>query len=273
MLEKHLISDVLYKNYLFYYEKIDEIQIDFDNSKPFLNCEDVLDCHYLICDHFLKLGEGIAGFGPKDFGLLASAVGRQLTTVGGVFVYESIWDTAASLMFGLINNHPFHDGNKRTAFLSVVFFLIENGYTPNVDIVEVEDFTVFIAEYRMKNGSNISIDDISSKLRRMFRSIDAQMYYVVTFNELNNLLRRHGCSIGNPSGNFINVYKGDARVSQIGFPGWTREVTRNAISTVRKSTGLTKDNGIDSEVFFRGADPLSKLIGQYEEPLRRLAYR
>jgi hypothetical protein len=42
---------------------------------------------------------------------------------------------------------------------------------------------------------------------------------------------------------------------------------------VRKKTGLTAENGFDAQVFFKGADPLKQLIGEYEEPLKRLAYR
>ncbi|MFG1350860.1 type II toxin-antitoxin system death-on-curing family toxin [Xanthobacter autotrophicus] len=271
MLDRSTLSPKLYDNYKHYYTQIDEI--DYSGDRPHLNCEDVLDAHYLICDHFLKLGEGIAGFGPKDFGLLSSAVARQLSSAGGVFVYNDFWDIASSLIFGLINDHPFHDGNKRTAFLSSVFFMMQHNYLPATDIVAVEDFMVEIADLKRINARNMEIDEISPKFKTMFRRQDNRMSYIVTFNELNGLLNAHGCSIANPSGNYINVYKGVDRVAQIGFPGWSKEVSRNAISTVRKATGLIPENGVDAQVFFKGADPLSALIGAYEEPLKRLAYR
>jgi death-on-curing family protein len=271
MLDREALSPKLYENYLHYLNQIEEVE--FQGDRAYLNCEDVLDAHYLICDHFLKLGEGIAGFGPKDFGLLSSAVSRQLSSAFGSFIYEDFWDIASSLIFGLINDHPFHDGNKRTAFLSSVFFMLEHGYVPSVDITEVEDFTVEIADFKAVHGRHMEVTEISPRFKRMFRKLDNRMSYIVTFRELNNLLRQHGCSIANPDGNFINVYKGETRVSQIGFPDWGSEVSRAAISTVRKSTGLVPENGVDAQVFFKGADPLSKLIGDYEEPLRRLAYR
>ena len=81
MLDQSDLSPKLYQNYLHYYGQLDEI--DYSGDRPHLTCEDVMDAHYLVCDHFLKLGEGIAGFGPKDFGLLSSAVGRQLASAGG----------------------------------------------------------------------------------------------------------------------------------------------------------------------------------------------
>lgn len=271
MLDKKDLAPDLYQNYLHNLRKIDEIE--YSGDRPHLNCEDVIDAHYLICDHFLRLGEGIAGFGPKDFGLLSSAVSRQIASAGGAYVYTDFWDIASSLIFGLINDHPFHDGNKRTAFLSSVFFMMEYGYTPAVDISEVEDFTVEIADFKRVNGRHMEVGEIAPRFKTMFRKQDNRISYVVTFNELQALLKAHDCSIREPSRNFINVYKGENRVSQIGFPGWSKEVTRNAISTVRKSTGLMPENGIDAQVFFKGADPLSVLIGEYEEPLRRLAYR
>lgn len=271
MLDGRSIDPKLFQNYLHHYKNIDEI--DYSGDRPYLTCEDVLDAHFLICDHFLKLGEGIAGFGPKDSDLLSSAVGRQLASAFGSFVYNDFWDIASSLIFGLINDHPFHDGNKRTAFLSSVFFMMEHGYIPSVDITQIEDFTVEIADFKRVNGRHMEVSEISPRFKTMFRKRDNRISYIVTFNELQKLLGAHGCSIDNPSGNFINVYVGDQRVSQIGFPGWSKEVSRNAISTARKSTGLLPENGIDAQVFFKGADPLNVLIGAYEEPLKRLAYR
>lgn len=271
MLDRDALSPKLYENYLHYLNQVEEVE--FLGDRAYLNCEDVLDAHYLICNHFLKLGEGIAGFGPKDFGLLSSAVSRQISSAYGSFIHEDFWDIAASLIFGLINDHPFHDGNKRTAFLSSVFFMLEHGYTPNVDIPIIEDFTVEIADFKRANGRHMEVHEISPRFKTMFRKQDNRMSYIVTFRELSHLLGQHGCSIKDPSGNFINVFKGKTRVSQIGFPGWGSEVSRAAISTVRKSTALLQENGVDAQVFFKGADPLSKLIGDYEEPLRRLAYR
>lgn len=271
MLEVKDLDLRLFDHYSHFYQQLEEI--DYSGDRPHLTCENVLDAHYLICNHFLKFGEGIGGVGPKDFGMLSSAVSRQVSSAFGTFVYNDLWEIAASLIFGLINDHPFHDANKRTAFLSSVFLMLENGFVPRVDVAEVEDFTVEIAEFNGLHGRHMDITEIAPRFKTMFRPRDNRISYIVTFNELQGLLSAHGCSIGNPNGNFINVYKGDIRVAQIGFPGWSKEVSRNAIATVRKSTGLTAENGYDAQVFFKGEDPLRLLIGEYEEPLRRLAYR
>lgn len=271
MIDREAIDSRLYETYISDLARIKEV--DFSVDRPHLSCEDVLDAHYLIAEHFRNLGEGIGGFGPKDVGLLSSAVARQVASAGGSYAYEGVWEIAASLMFGLINNHPFHDANKRTAFLSIVFFLLEQGFVPRVDILDVEDFTVEIAEFHGLNGRHMEVSEIWPRLKTMFREQDNRISYVVTFRELDQLLRVHGCSLRNPSGNYIDVYKGEHRVAHIGFPGMSKEVGRKAIATVRRETGLTAENGYDAQVFFKSADPLNQLIGLYEEPLRRLADR
>ena len=200
MIDEKYLSKRLYNSYGHFLSQIDEI--DYSGDRPHLSCEDVLDAHYLIGNHFLKLGEGIGGFGPKDVGLLSSAVGKQLTSAGGVFVYDDLWEIAAALIVGLITNHPFHDANKRTAFLSSVFFLLEHGFTPRVDIRQVEDFTVEIAEHHRNTGKHITVSDVAPSLKSMFREQDNRISYVVTYRELENILKQHGCSLRNPSGNF-----------------------------------------------------------------------
>lgn len=271
MIDKEYLSPRLYDSYLHHLEKIDEF--DYSGERPHLSCEDVLDAHYLIGEHFRKLGEGIGGFGPKDVGLLSSAVGKQLASAGGSFVYSDLWEIAAALTVGLITNHPFYDGNKRTAFLSSVFFMLEHGYTPRVDIRDVEDFTVEVADYHRKTGKHIQVEEVAPRLKTMFREQDNRIAYVVTYRELDNILRQNNCSLRNPSGNYIDVFAGEERVTKIGFPGMSKEVGRKAIASVRKATSMTPEYGIDAQVFFKGADPLSLLIGEYEEPLKRLADR
>ncbi len=64
--------------------------------------------------------------GLREEGLLDSALARprQLFAHGT----PTLFDLAASYAFGLAKNHPFIDGNKRTAFVTAVLFLELNGY-------------------------------------------------------------------------------------------------------------------------------------------------
>ena len=53
--------------------------------------------------------------GVRDLNLLGSAIGRQSASFGGKTKYTNPVDICATLFYGLVKNHSFSDGNKRTA--------------------------------------------------------------------------------------------------------------------------------------------------------------
>lgn len=72
--------------------------------------------------------------GVRDDGMLMSALGRpeNLDAYGNPDAFE----LAAAYAFGIARNHPFVDGNKRTAFLTAALFLELNGYDIVADEAE-----------------------------------------------------------------------------------------------------------------------------------------
>lgn len=107
---------------------IEDIQKKYDEQDPFsphcvIGLFDVLRAHYLICDFFTEEGSGLFQPGPRDLGLLESAVGRQQATFFGVTKWQTEFQKIASLFYGLVKDHPFHDANKRTAFLVALYAL------------------------------------------------------------------------------------------------------------------------------------------------------
>jgi death-on-curing protein len=80
--------------------------------------------------------------GVRDIGLLESALARPQGTFGGQDLYPDLWSKAAALMQSLIKNHPFVDGNKRTALTAVGLFLELNGYTLTASNAEAVDFAL-----------------------------------------------------------------------------------------------------------------------------------
>ena len=65
--------------------------------------------------------------GLRDLGLLQSAVAMSETTFDGEFLHGTVFEMAAAYLFHLARNHPFVDGNKRTALMSALVFLGLNG--------------------------------------------------------------------------------------------------------------------------------------------------
>jgi len=106
----------------------------------YLSVSDVLFLHRLAVD-FSPSDEPIF-----DFGLLESAVMRPQQTVGGSDAYIDIHHKAAALMHSLCRNHPFADGNKRTALVCVGTFYEINGYRFSAEEIDMVGLSVDVAE-------------------------------------------------------------------------------------------------------------------------------
>jgi death on curing protein len=82
--------------------------------------------------------------GVRDFALLHSAIERPKATFGGKELYPTIFAKAAALLQSLCMNHPFTDGNKRTAWTMTHRFLWKNGYHLVANRMEAADFMVMV---------------------------------------------------------------------------------------------------------------------------------
>lgn len=69
--------------------------------------------------------------GLRDEALLESAVAAPQATMMGQPLFTDPIDLAAAYLFYLCRNHPFIDGNKRTALATCLVFLSENGLLPD----------------------------------------------------------------------------------------------------------------------------------------------
>src|ERR1700732_550651 len=98
-------------------------------ERTYLTVGEVLQIHHQLIENY----GGIRGV--RDKGLLESAVFRPQ-----IGYYNNVAEEAAALMESLANNHPFLDGNKRTAFASVHTFLLVNGYDLKVDSLSAYKF-------------------------------------------------------------------------------------------------------------------------------------
>ncbi|MFF2697625.1 type II toxin-antitoxin system death-on-curing family toxin [Streptomyces cyaneofuscatus] len=121
-------------------------------SCVYLNSEDVLVIAGYACDDMQIV--------VRDAGLLESAVHRPSAAMFGEEAYPDLIDKAAALLQSLAVNHPFFDGNKRTAWLSCVTFLAMNGVELRPDIDAAERLVIDVA-----TGETDEIKVISQGLR------------------------------------------------------------------------------------------------------------
>lgn len=82
--------------------------------------------------------------GVKEPGLLDSALNRPKQSLFGNDAYPTIYEKTAALTESLAKNHPFFNGNKRTALASLIIFLKLNGVTWTMDVIKEQDFIVDI---------------------------------------------------------------------------------------------------------------------------------
>lgn len=109
--------------------------------------------------------EAIGNFGGSDglreMALLESAVAAPQASFGGESPYKDIAEVAAAYLFYLCKNHPFIDGNKRTALGACLVFLRLNGIEPKADGPEWEELTLAVA------ASAIDRDEATRRLRKL----------------------------------------------------------------------------------------------------------
>ena len=107
-----------------------------------LTKEQVLLLHKAIYDRYG------GSYGVRDEGLLDSALEAPFQTFGGQDLYPGDMDKIVRFGYGLIGNHPFHDGNKRIGALALLTLLELNGYLINATEKELSDIIYDVASGR-----------------------------------------------------------------------------------------------------------------------------
>ena len=83
----------------------------------------------VLAMHLRQIAEHGGGEGVRDEGMLESALERPRNKYA--YGEPDIFDLAAAYAYGIARNHPFVDGNKRTALVASRTFLLVNGYQIN----------------------------------------------------------------------------------------------------------------------------------------------
>lgn len=105
----------------------------------FLSAGEVLALHSVVIE------ESGGSHGVRDMPLLESALGAPQQTFGGESLHPDVFARAAALLRSIALNHPFVDGNKRTAFMATFVFLQLNGKDFAAPEAEVVEFMVDVA--------------------------------------------------------------------------------------------------------------------------------
>lgn len=105
----------------------------------------LLTLEQLLQIHALVVSATGGSMGLRDLGRLEAAIATQTQNVFGEELYPSVIDKAAAVIRGIIADHPFVDGNKRTAMLTGLTLLKINSVQFTTKPGKIEDFAVKIA--------------------------------------------------------------------------------------------------------------------------------
>ncbi len=109
-----------------------------------LNVDEIISLHFKL----ISRTGGVDGL--RDRGLLESAVYSVHAGFGDEELYPGIEEKAARLMYGLVNNHAFADGNKRIGVLVMLVTLRLNGFELEHTQAELTELGLDTAAGRLK---------------------------------------------------------------------------------------------------------------------------
>lgn len=124
-----------------------------------LNLDIVREIHAEALDRFGGLK------GVRDENLLASAVLAPQSSFGGKSPYTDIVEVAAAYLFYIRGNHPFLDGNKRTAMMAAIVFLRLNGIETAPDSEHWEKLMLDVA------ASQLDRNATTRRLRKLLKAL------------------------------------------------------------------------------------------------------
>jgi death-on-curing family protein len=238
----------------------------------YLSVEDVLAIHFALVEMFAKEGDPIVPAGPRGDNLLASALMRPRTSLGRHEKYQTLPDKAAALFHSLVTNHPFHNGNKRTALVATLSFLDHNGRRVKSDIEDDELFDFVLAVSAGTFSASRNADEIVEGIASWWRNHTVGQDHAARDMYLPDFLQAceaAGARVVERGGGTL-VQGINGRSVRIG--GATRKLKGNVIKAWVSQLGLAgSTTGTRLDEFQDQLSP-ELLVTRFMSVLRRLAY-
>lgn len=256
----------------------------------YLTLEEVLGIRAQIAKEFAKSPDPFMETGTYSANLLESAISRPRTSLGAQMKYPTVEMAAAALLHSLVLNHPFLDGNKRTALVSMLVFLDENGFLLTCGDDDLFRFVLQVAKHGLVRAegphrADIECLEAAKWIHRNGRQIE-QGERPMKWIKLRRLLRSYGCEFRSPRvGNRINIQRRVPRTAFLGlvkrqevlqiqvyYGGDGTEADKNTVAAIRREMCLDETHGYDSRIFYDDdAHAVNDFIQLYRKTLQRLS--
>ena len=117
---------------------------------------------FRLAEKFMTWDEPIPDFGTRFPNILESCLAVPFQTFAKKNVYSGLTNKAAILFYLMVKNHPFQNGNKRIAVMTLLYFLYKNEKWLKADNQELYNFAVWVAQ------SNPKVKDATIAATRKF---------------------------------------------------------------------------------------------------------
>jgi death on curing protein len=237
-----------------------------------LTADEILSIHWQLVDLFRTQGDPIWPAGPRDTNLLHSAVSRPATSLGKQDKYPGVEAKAAALFHSLVMDHPFHNGNKRTALVSLLVSLDRNDRRVTATDDELFAFVLGVAA---RSGVFAgSADEVVAAIEAWIDSncivtrLQASGMRTLDFLKC---CEKAGASFRKTGRGQSWLIIGPNRKS-IKLAGSTQQLTGVVVKRYLAILGLSEGvTGVHLDEFQEGLEPNQRLMRQFRTVLKRLA--
>lgn len=235
----------------------------------------VVSIHEGLVNLFVQEDDPISPAGIKSNSMLESACSRPHTGAGGIDKYTTLEAKLAALFHSLTKNHPFHNGNKRTALVTLLTALNRNDrrLAANVTDDQVFDFVVAVTADEFPSvGFSGGVDAVVDKIGAWIKSNSVSMTPNIPTIKTRNFLRK--CK---DAGAAIKPSKGGAHVisnagKSIRINNSSRQLSGPVVRQYLKKLNLSEQvTGMSFAEFHEGASDERTQIFRFIAALKRLA--
>lgn len=222
----------------------------------------VTNIHGFLQEYYKNSTDPISPPGVKDDSLIESACTRPFMSAGRKDAFKNTYEKGAVLFHGIISNHGFYNGNKRTALLSTLYFLSENNlWLDRCDDQTMFEFTRKTAAHEICQDRKNEIKTIAEWLKKNTRKVN-KSEKPLSFNELKTILYNFCFTLKNEGQYVVINYKNKTvKIKKKGKQG-AEDYDQDYISNLRKRLKLTPRYGIDSARFY-GQKGLSEDLNEF----------
>ncbi|MBN1796721.1 MAG: type II toxin-antitoxin system death-on-curing family toxin [Sedimentisphaerales bacterium] len=111
-----------------------------------ISIQDIEHIAFELARQHLSFDEPIPDYTTRFPNILESCVAMPFMRIGGKYLYKNLIDQASVLMYLMVKNHPFQNGNKRIAVSTLLYFLLNNKKWLKTDARDLYNFTVWLAQ-------------------------------------------------------------------------------------------------------------------------------